>query len=89
MADDELVAESVVAAPPDLSRFNGAARHHSNGKGPSFEVHVGTSIPEVEQSLIVATLEHTHGDKPAAAMILDISLKTLYTRLKNYKSGPD
>ena len=50
-------------------------------------VHVGSSITQAEQALIVATLEHTHGDKPKAATILGISLKTLYNRLSIYKAA--
>jgi DNA-binding NtrC family response regulator len=44
----------------------------------------GTSIAEMERKLILATLEHTGDDKAAAAEMLGISVKTLYTRLKSY-----
>ncbi len=47
-------------------------------------VPIGTSIAEMEQRLILATLEHTGDDKQAAADILGVSLKTLYNRLKEY-----
>ncbi|MGA9575369.1 MAG: sigma-54 dependent transcriptional regulator [Lysobacterales bacterium] len=46
---------------------------------------VGRSIADVEQDLILSTLEHFDGDKRAAAATLGISLKTLYNRLKDYE----
>ena len=48
---------------------------------------MGDSIADAEQQLIVATLEHAHGDKPAAAKLLGISLKTLYNRLSVYRAA--
>ena len=51
------------------------------------QVRVGTSIDEVEERLIFATLELTEGDKKKAAEILRISLKTLYNRLNVYEAG--
>jgi len=53
---------------------------------------VGSSIAEVEQQLILATMEHCGGDKKQAAETLGISLKTLYNKLGSYgetkKRGP-
>ena len=45
---------------------------------------VGNSFWEVEKKLLLATLEHTQGNKRQAARILGISLKTLYNRLHAY-----
>jgi DNA-binding NtrC family response regulator len=42
---------------------------------------VGLPIEKVEKTLILATLEHFHGDKRQTAECLGISLKTLYNRL--------
>jgi DNA-binding NtrC family response regulator len=55
--------------------------------GSNFNVKVGTSLGEVEQRLILATLEDCEGDKKKAAEVLGISLKTLYNRLNEYKSA--
>ncbi len=55
--------------------------------GASFEVRAGSPIAEVEQRLIMATLELTGGDKKRCAELLGISLKTLYNRLNVYGSG--
>jgi DNA-binding NtrC family response regulator len=45
---------------------------------------VGTTVQEAEKGLILRTLEHTHNNKTRAAEILDISLKTLHNKLKEY-----
>lgn len=45
---------------------------------------VGRSIRDMEQELIISTLEHFNGDKKAAADVLGVSLKTLYNRLNDY-----
>ncbi len=49
-------------------------------------VRVGDSILEVERRLILATLEALDGDKPKAAQMLGVSLKTLYNRLNAYQA---
>jgi hypothetical protein len=54
----------------------------------SFEVRVGSSIESVERRLILATLAACRGNKPHAARILGISLKTLYNRLSVYRGSP-
>ena len=53
--------------------------------GEGFYIRPGESLAGVERKLIVATLAHFDGDKPAAAKTLGISLKTLYNRLKKYR----
>jgi DNA-binding NtrC family response regulator len=53
----------------------------------SLVTRVGTPIAEAERRLILATLEQCEGDKKKAAEILKISLKTLYSRLNQYKGA--
>jgi len=53
----------------------------------SLVTRVGTSIAEAERRLILATLEHCDGNKRKAAGILKVSLKTLYSRLSQYKGA--
>ena len=53
----------------------------------SMVTRIGTSIAEAERRLILATLEHCDGNKRKAAGILKVSLKTLYSRLNEYKSA--
>ena len=47
----------------------------------------GTSMPAAERLLILATLDQFQGDKRKTAAALQISLNTLYTRLKEYKTS--
>jgi two-component system response regulator AtoC len=47
---------------------------------------VGMSIGEAERRLLLATLESCAGDKKRASEILQISLKTLYNRLREYNA---
>jgi DNA-binding NtrC family response regulator len=55
-------------------------------RAPHLTVSVGTPVAEAERRLILATLEACNGDKKAAARILGMSIKTLYSRLKVYKA---
>jgi DNA-binding NtrC family response regulator len=48
-------------------------------------VHVGMTLAEVERRFIIATMSHLDGSKTKTASTLGISLKTLYTRLKEYR----
>ncbi|MCE9593785.1 MAG: sigma-54 dependent transcriptional regulator [Planctomycetes bacterium] len=77
LADDLLRAEDTTSARP-----SGAAAPTG-----SLAIQVGASIAAVERELIFATLDHTKGDKAAAAVILGISLKTLYNRLNVYDAA--
>ena len=52
--------------------------------GDAVRFAVGTTVQEAEKGLILRTLEHTHNNKTRAAEILDISLKTLHNKLKEY-----
>ena len=52
----------------------------------SVAVNVGTTVREAEKRLILKTLDHTANNKTRAAKILEISLKTLHNKLKEY--GP-
>jgi two-component system response regulator AtoC len=52
----------------------------------SLTIRVGTPMPEMERRLILATLEHFDGDKRKVAEVLQISVKTLYNRLREYKT---
>ena len=45
----------------------------------------GMTVDEVEQKLIVATLEASNGNKTRAAEMLGISLKTLHNKLNRFK----
>ena len=50
--------------------------------GETIELTVGMTVEEAEQRLIAATLAHAGFDKPRAAAMLGIGLRTLYRKLK-------
>jgi DNA-binding NtrC family response regulator len=79
LADDELRAEDAVTAIDAA-----AAKQSANGE---IVVRVGSSIADVERALVESTLQQLGGDKPAAARVLGISLKTLYNRLNVYQAS--
>ena len=41
-------------------------------------------MDEIEQKVIMATLDYTEGDKSRAARLLNIGRKTLYRKLEQY-----
>jgi DNA-binding NtrC family response regulator len=65
--------------PPEIHRLTG------NSPG-GFELALGSSLEELEREFIRRTLEFTGGNKPRAAEMLGISLKTLYNRLERYQA---
>ena len=73
LSDDDLSAADAVAGVERAVAAPGAAS--------AVAITVGSSIAELERSLIQATLAHVAGDKAAAAKVLGISVKTLYNRL--------
>ena len=54
--------------------------------GAKLELAVGMTVEEAERRLIAATLRHTGYDKPRAAAMLGIGLRTLYRKIK--EPGP-
>lgn len=50
------------------------------------EFEIGTPLDQVEQQLIIATLDRYRGNKRRAAKALGVSLKTIYNRLNEYAS---
>jgi DNA-binding NtrC family response regulator len=51
------------------------------------ELAVGMTVEEAERQLIAATLRHTGHDKPRAAAMLGIGLRTLYRKIKQHGIG--
>ncbi len=54
---------------------------------PAGRLTPGMTVEEAERALIAATLEHTGGDKPRAAAMLGIGLRTLYRKIGRYGLG--
>jgi DNA-binding NtrC family response regulator len=69
-----------------LSALEGAAasRRTRRRKPPVVRVPVGASLADVERRLIQKTLEFVRGNKPKAAQLLKLSLKTIYNKIKEY-----
>jgi DNA-binding NtrC family response regulator len=53
--------------------------------GTTLVVQVGSSVADVEQRLILATLQACGGNKQKTAEVLGVSLKTVYNRLNAYR----
>ena len=52
--------------------------------GASVTLAIGSSMAQVERTMILATMAHYQNHRERAAAALGISLKTLYNRLKEY-----
>jgi DNA-binding NtrC family response regulator len=66
----------------DLSDLPDALRE-VDGAGEKLELRVGMTVDEAERRLISATLRHCGNDKPRAAAMLGIGLRTLYRKLQS------
>ncbi|RPJ42582.1 MAG: sigma-54-dependent Fis family transcriptional regulator [Candidatus Latescibacterota bacterium] len=75
--------------PEHLPRFGEAGRPATAPADDrdAVSIPVGSSLSRAERELILRTLRACEGNKPQAAKILGISLKTLYTRLHEYEAG--
>jgi DNA-binding NtrC family response regulator len=78
-----LVATARGRAPIDVDQLPEAFRVLEPA-ATQLHVSVGMTLASVERRLIEATLEHTGGDKPRAAAMLGIGLRTLYRRLDDW-----
>ncbi len=70
----------------DLSDLPDALREVESA-GEKLELRVGMTVNEAERQLIAATLRHTGNDKPRAAAMLGMGLRTLYRKLCRYSLG--
>lgn len=65
-----------------------ATRRPRRKKPPVVRVAVGASLADVERRVIQKTLEFVRGNKPKAAQLLKLSLKTIYNKIKEYGLEP-
>lgn len=72
--------------PLDVTAMPAALRASGQESAPP-EVRVGMTLEESERALLEATLRHAGGDKPRAAAVLGIGLRTLYRKLDRYRRG--
>jgi DNA-binding NtrC family response regulator len=70
--------DTVITHPGQIEAADSAALH----------LNVGTTVSDAERQLILKTLASTNNNKTRAAEILQISLKTLHNKLKEYQEQP-
>jgi DNA-binding NtrC family response regulator len=68
--------------PLELSDLPAALAGRAGTRGP--DVAVGMTLAEAERKLITQTLAYTGRDKPRAAALLAIGLRTLYRKIEAY-----
>ena len=66
----------------DLSDLPDTLREAADA-GEKLELRVGMTVDEAERRLVGATLRHCGNDKPRAAAMLGIGLRTLYRKLQS------
>ncbi len=84
-----IIAGEGMVRPSHLGSFG-----ESDGGAPASAAHdpdsvalsIGTTVRQAEKALILKTLEHTNNNKTRAAKILEVSLKTLHNKLKEYST---
>jgi len=85
-----LAGEGTVLPSHLVGNFGGSsqrARQSQTSDPSAVHLQVGTTVHDAEKALILKTLEHTGNNKTRAARILEISLKTLHNKLKEYSSS--
>ena len=70
--------------PLDLSDLPDGLRAPAT-EAPRLELAPGMTVEEAERQLIEVTLRHTGHDKPRAAAMLGIGLRTLYRKIKQHR----
>ena len=80
---DGMVATARGRKPLDLDSLPDPLRG-ANSPAGRLELSVGMTLEAAERRLIEATLAHTQGDKPRAAAMLGMGLRTLYRRLDGW-----
>ena len=83
---DAMVVSAPGGRPLDLADLPPALRAESAGQEP-LAIAPGMTVEEAVRALIVATLEHVGHDRPRAAAMLGIGLRTLYRKIKQYGIG--
>jgi DNA-binding NtrC family response regulator len=83
MAEGEQITDEWL--PSDAPSGSSMAAAH--GDETVLIIKVGTSMAEMQRQLTLATLHHCKQHKEKTAAVLDISLKTLYKRLKEYAAA--
>ncbi len=86
---DEIGTDAILLDTPSTTearRSDPAARALQTAEGLTRSL-VGKTVGEVEQHLILETLDHCLGNRTHAAKILGISIRTLRNKLNEYVAG--
>ncbi len=96
LASGPLIGPDAIRSP-DGSTYAPASAGLSPADGPidriaaaasgAAQTFVGKTVAEMEQSLILDTLDHVSGNRTHAANILGISIRTLRNKLRDYKDA--
>ena len=82
-----VVQRAYIMADGPIITALGLGEESQNGPGDqnarSFKVAVGSTLADVEQKLILSTLQQCD-TREEAAKVLGISVKTLYNRMRTY-----
>jgi DNA-binding NtrC family response regulator len=83
---EAMLVASPAGRPLDLAALP-AALGAGAGERERLEIAPGMTVDEAERALIAVTLSHVGHDKPRAAGMLGIGLRTLYRKIKEYGLG--
>src|ERR1700761_2409005 len=89
-AGDEIAADAIVSPDGDrldLAKTMPAVAHATFAAEQVTRALVGRTVADVERDLILETLKHCLGNRPHAANILGISIRTLRNKLNEYADG--
>ncbi|MGH7730439.1 MAG: sigma 54-interacting transcriptional regulator, partial [Candidatus Eiseniibacteriota bacterium] len=80
---ESMVVSAPGGRPLDLADLPRPLRAGADAR-ERVEIAPGMTVEEAERALIAATLAHVGHDKPRAAAMLGIGLRTLYRKIKEY-----
>lgn len=81
-----IILRSMISSKKVIKKRN-LPQNIIKGGTPEDEIRIyaGTSLPEIERISIIRTLKKVKGNKQKAAELLDISRRSLYNKLEDYK----
>mgnify|MGYP001382762733 FL=1 len=87
MASGSEIDTDVILTPEGLSPGSSAADRAAERADLATRALVGRTVSDVEQNLILDTLDHCLGNRTHAARILGISIRTLRNKLNEYEAA--
>jgi DNA-binding NtrC family response regulator len=86
LAEASIAVEHLPAAISSATALRADAPSKKGAGGDDVRLELPVTLAESERRLILATLDRLDGDKAKCAEALGISLKTLYSRLREYSA---